>query len=128
MDDCTKRHLESDLSAHSGRTVRVCARNVGTLRIVLDPTGDRGRVELLVTGGESRWTVSDRGTTVAIHGLDLDFVIAKLAAFDTMLTRRGDELVADTGGRSLAEAVAAFVDTLEFVPVLAGLYANNVAA
>ncbi len=128
MDDRTKRHLESTLTAHSGRSVRVCIRNDRTVRIVLDPTGDRGRVELLATGDENHWTVSDRGAIRAIHGLDLDFVISKLAAFDTVLERRGDELVAHTDGQSLAEAVAAFVDTVEFVPVLAGLYANDIAA
>ncbi|MEP1124590.1 MAG: hypothetical protein ABJH68_11945 [Ilumatobacter sp.] len=128
MDERTTRHLESALRAHSGRSVRVGVLDDSTLRVVLDPTGDRGRVDVLATGADSRWTVSDRGATGALHGLDLDFVISKLAAFDTQLTRRGDELVADTDDRSLAEAVAAFVDTLEFVPVLVGLYANDLAA
>ncbi|MGB3736177.1 MAG: hypothetical protein WA964_14560 [Ilumatobacter sp.] len=98
------------------------------IRVVLEPTGDRGRVELVATGSDVRWTVSDRGAVGALYGLELDFVMAKLIGFGTALTRRGDELVTDTDDRSLAEAVAEFVDSIEFVPVLVGLFADELAA
>lgn len=128
MECREEEHLESALTAQCGRTVRVSRCRNDAICVVLEPTGDRGRVELVATGSDHRWTVSDRGAVGGMYGLDLDCVIAKLSAFGTSLSRRGDELVADTDGRSLAEAVAEFVDSIEFVPVLVGLLANELAA
>lgn len=128
MERCEEQHLGSALSAQCGRMVRVSRCPNGAICVVLEPTGDRGRLELMATGSGPRWTVSDRGAVGGLYGLDLDFVIAKLSAFGTSLSRRGGELVADTDDRSLAEAVAEFVDTIEFVPVLAGLFANEPAS
>ncbi len=128
MERCEEQHLGSAITAQCGRMVRVSRCPNGAICVVLEPTGDRGRVELMATGSGHRWTVSDRGAIGELYGLDLDFVIAKLSAFGTSLSRRGGELVAETDDRSLAEAVAEFVDSIEFVPVLAGLFANDLVA
>lgn len=128
MDRHAELNLENALTAHCRRTVRVRQHSDDEIRVVLEPTGDRGRVELVATGSDVRWTVSDRGAVGALYGLELDFVMAKLIGFGTALTRRGDELVTDTDDRSLAEAVAEFVDSIEFVPVLVGLFADELAA
>lgn len=125
MDNHTTHDLESTLTEQCGRPVRVAGCANTSLRIVFDPIDDRGRVDLLATGCGLRWTLTDRGAVGALYDLDLDFVTEKLAEFDTALTRCGEELVADTEDRSLVEAVVAFVDSLEFVPVLAGLFANE---
>lgn len=127
MDIHRERLLGRTLGARCGRTVRVKKLEPDAFRIVLEPTGDRGRVELVAVGSAQRWTVSDRGAVGALYGIDLDLVIEKLTGFGTLLTRRGDELVAETYDRSLAESVAEFVDSIEFVPVLAGLYSFDAA-
>ena len=128
MHSVEEQHLGSELTAHCGREVRVTRLADDAVCVVLEPTGDRGRVELVATGADHRWTVTDRGAIAALYDLDLDFVITKLAGFDTALTRRGNEMVATTESQSLAEFVAEFVDSIEFVPVLAGLFANDLAA
>lgn len=128
MDKRAARHLERILTAQCSRAVKLTERRGGGIGIVLEPTGDRGRVELLALGDVNRWTVSDRGAMKSLYGLDLDFVIAKLAQFDTAIVRRGDEIVTHADDRSLAEAIADLVEVIEFVPVLAGLFANEVAA
>ena len=127
MNIHAERLLGSTLGAQCGRTVRVETLSDDTFRVVLEPTGDRGRVELRVTGAAQRWTVSDRGAIKALYGIDLDLVIDKLTGFGTSLTRRGDELVAETFHRSFAESVAEFVDSIEFVPVLVGLFSTDAA-
>lgn len=128
MDSRKERQLESTLSARYGRPVKVNQRPNQTICIVFEPSGDRGRLELVVAGAGTGWTVSDRGAASAVYGLDIGFVITKLGAFDNALVRRGDEIITHSNGRTLAETVAEFVDSIEFVPVLAGLFANDVAA
>ncbi len=123
-----EQHLGSELTAHCGRQVRVTRIANDAVCVVLEPTGDRGRVELIASGAGHRWTITDRGVVSALYGLDLDFVISKISGFDTALRRRGNEMVATTDDQSLAEFVAEFVDSIEFVPVLAGLFANDRAA
>ena len=125
MDHRAELQLGNALTAHCRRTVRVRQHSDGEICVVLEPTGDRGRVELVVTGSGQQWTITDRGAIGVLYGLDLDFVMSKLVGFGIALTRRGDELVSDTDDRSLAEAIAEFVDSIEFVPVLAGLFANE---
>lgn len=128
MDSKKERQLESTLAARCGRLVKVRQRVENQISIVFEPSRDRGRVELVVVGAGTGWAVSDRGAVAAVYGLDLDFVIAKLAAFDAQLTRRGDELISHSDCRSLAETVAEFVDHIEFAPVIAGLCATDLAA
>ena len=126
MDSQKERQLESTLTEWCARPVKVTQRTNGQICFVFEPSGDRGRVELSVAGAGTEWIVSDRGAVGALYGLDLGFVIDKLAAFDAALIRSGDEIITHSGGRSLAEAVAEFVESIEFVPVLAGLFANQV--
>lgn len=128
MDNRAARHLERILTAQCGRAVKLTERHGGGIGVVLEPTGDRGRVELLALGAVNEWTVSDRGAMKSLYDLDLDFVIAKVAQFDTAIVRRGDEIVTHSDDRSLVEAIAELVEVIEFVPVLAGLFANEVAA
>ena len=128
MDSQRERQLESTLTARYSRPVRVTQRPDQQICVVFEPSGDRGRVGLLVTASGIGWTVSDRGATSAMYGLDLDMVIAKLAPFDASLVRDGDEIVSHSAGRSLAECVAEFVDSIEFVPVLVGLSSMELAA
>lgn len=117
--------LEATLTAQCGRRAAILPLQDGALRIVLEPSGDRGRLELIAAGSCRDWTLTDRGLIGLLFGLDLDVVVEMLADFDTAVTRRGDELVAHTEDRSLTEAVSAFVDNIEIVPVLAGLIANQ---
>ncbi len=128
MDSRSERQLESTLTARYGRPVKVAQRLNDQICIVFEPTQDRGRVELVVASAGVGWTVSDRGATSKLYGLDIDFMITKLAAFDGSLVRRGNEIITISDGRSLAETIAEFVDSIEFVPVLAGLFANDLAA
>lgn len=127
MDIHEERLLGSTLGAHCGRTVRVRKLSRDEFRVVLEPTGDRGRLELRATGAAQRWTVTDRGAIGALYGIDLDLVIEKLNGFGSPITRRGDELVAETSGHSFADSMAEFVDSIEFVPVLAGLFSADAA-
>jgi hypothetical protein len=128
MDSRKERQLELILAARCSRPVKVTQRPNDQICVVFEPSGDRGRVELVVVGAGIGWVVSDRGAIGALYGLDLDFVIAKLTAFDAGLVRRGEEIITHGNGRSFAEAVTEFVDSIEFVPILAGLFANAVAA
>lgn len=128
MDDQKERQLESTLTARCNRSVKVTQRVNGQICIVVEPSGDRGRVELTVVGAGTGWIVSDRGAVGSLYDLDLDFAIAKLTAFDAALVRCGDEIISHSDCRSLSETVAEFVDSIEFVPVLAGLFANEPAA
>ena len=128
MDSQKERQLESTLTARCGRPVKVTQRPNNRVCVVFEPSGDRGRVELTVIGAGTGWTVSDRGSIGAVYGLDLDFLIAKLAPFDADLVRSGDEIISHSHGRSFAEAVAEFVDSIEFAPVLTGLFANQAVA
>lgn len=117
--------LEATLTGQCGRQASIWQRQDGAVRIVLEPSGDRGRLELIAVGSGRDWTLTDRGLIGLLFGLDLDFVVEMLTDFDTVVTRRGSELVAHTDDRSLTEAVSAFVDNIEIVPVLAGLFANQ---
>lgn len=117
--------LEATLTAQCGRRAGVWPRPDSSIRIVLEPSGDRGRLELIAVGSGRDWTLTDRGLIGLVFGLDLDFVVEKLADFNTSVIRRGNELIAHTDDRSLTEAVSAFVDNVEIVPVLAGLFAND---
>lgn len=128
MEHRAAQHHERMLTKQCGRAVKLRERPGGATCVILEPTGDRGRVELIATGSGNSWTVSDRGAMKSLYGLDLDFVIPKLALFDTAATRSGDEIVTHTDDRSLAEAIAEFVEIIEFVPVLAGLFENELAA
>ncbi|MFK7919657.1 MAG: hypothetical protein AB8G14_16400 [Ilumatobacter sp.] len=120
-----QQHLESNIEAQCGRRVSITQRRGDVLRIVLEPTGDRGRVELIAEGSRHDWTITDREMVHSVYGLDLDTVVERLADCDTAITRRGDELVAHTTDRSLIDAVASFVDNIEIIPVLTGLFAND---
>jgi hypothetical protein len=130
MDSRKERQLESVLAARCNRPVKVTQRPNNQICVVFEPSRDRGRVELTVVGAGVGWIVSDRGAVSALYGLDLDldFVIAKLTAFDTALVRRGDEIISHSNGRSFVESAAEFADSIEFVPVLAGLFANQAVA
>ncbi len=130
MNSKKERQLESTLAVRCRRPVKVTQRPNDQICVVLEPSGDRGRVELTVAGAGTGWTVSDRGAVSALYGLDLnlDLVIAKLTAFDSSLVRRGDEIISHSNGRSFVEAAAEFADSIEFVPVLAGLFANQAVA
>ena len=128
MNSLKERQLESTLTARCCRPVKVTQRPDNQICVVFEPSGDRGRVELVVSGSGTGWTVSDRGAFGAQYGLDVDFLIAKLTAFDAVLLRRGDEIITHSSSRSLAEAVAEFVDSIEFGPVLCGLFANQAVA
>lgn len=120
--------LEAMLTAQCGRKASVSPHEDGALRVVLEPSGDRGRLELIAVGSRRDWTLTDRGLIGLLFDLDLDSVVDMLADFDTAMTRRGNELVAHTDDRSFVEAVSAFVDNVEIVPVLAGLIANHQVA
>jgi len=128
MDSRKEQELESKIGARCGRPVKVMQRENNQISVVFEPCSDRGRVELTVVGAGIGWTVSDRGATGALYGLDIDVVIAKLEVFDAGLVRRGDEIISQSGGRSFVESVAEFVDSIEFVPVLVGLFANESVA
>lgn len=125
MNSEKERQLESTLTARCGRPVKVMQRPNDDICVVFEPCDDRGRVELTVVGAGIGWVVSDRGAIGVLYGLDLDFVIAKLTAFDAALERRGDEIISHSHGRSFVECVAEFADNIEFAPVLAGLFANQ---
>ena len=128
MNSLKEQQLESTLTARCCRPVKVTQRPNNQICVVFEPSGDRGRVELVVIGAGTGWTVSDRGAFGALYGLDVDFVIAKLTALDADLVRRGDEIITHSNSRSLPEAVAEFVDSIEFGPVLCGLFANQAVA
>ncbi len=128
MDSRKERQLESTLTARYGRPVKVTQRLGDRISIVFEPTRDRGRVELVAAGAGAGWMVSDRGAASRLYGLDIDAVISRLAAFDNSLTRRDNEIITFSDGRSLAETIAEFADSIEFIPVLAGLFANDIAA
>ena len=125
MNSQKERQLESTLAVRCDRPVKVSQRPNDDICVVFEPSGDRGRIELTVVGAGTGWIVSDRGATKSLYGLDVDFVTAKLDAFDAALVRRGDEIISHSNGRSFVETVAEFTDSIEFVPILSGLFANQ---
>ena len=121
-------YLESELTSLCGRTVALTQSHPETLRLVLEPVDDRGRMELFAYVANNKWTVSDRGVHAEQYGEHLSFVIDKLNEFGTPVLRDGDALIADTRDLSFVESVAQFVSNMEFIPVLAGLWADQPAA
>ena len=124
----TKRHellnLEADLALRCGRTVALHHTDIATFRIVLDPVDDRGRIDLLATRSGDRWTISDRGVNVDLHGHEIGLVLTMLRDIDAPLGRDGDALIARVDDDAFVDAVAAFVEHMEFIPVLVGLWSE----
>ena len=120
-------YLESELTSLCGRKVSLTQSQPETLRLVLEPVGDRGRLELFAFVANNKWTVSDRGVNAETYGAQLAFIVDKLNEFGTPVLHDGDALVADTRDLSFVESVAQFVSNMEFIPVLAGLWAEEPA-
>jgi|GEM_PF-4351070 len=121
-------YLESELTQLCDRQVGVSQPSGSTIRFVLEPVGDRGRLELTARLEGTAWVVSDRGFTAAVHGAELSFIDEKFAEFGCRIRRRDDELIADLRDESFADSIAQFVASLDFVPVLAGFWASDLAA
>lgn len=121
-------YIQAALADRCGRTASVSQATRTSLRIVLEPVGDRGRLDLLATLDGDRWKVNDRGMTARAFPDDFAFIVAKLAEIDTPVWIDGQTIGADADDVSLVESVAQFVSNIEFIPVLAGLWSAALTA
>lgn len=125
MNSQEHRHLEIALAERCARTVKVTQFDRAVLRIVLQPVGDRGRIDLIASFDGRGWTTSDRGMHARLLGDDLEFILAKLGEIATPVERDGDNIIAAADDVSFVESIAQFVNMLEFIPVLAGLWSSD---
>jgi hypothetical protein len=119
------RHLEVALTERCGRAVNVSEGEQGVLHIVLEPVGDRGRTDIAASFANGAWSLNDRGVNARHLSAEFDFILAKLDEIGSPLMREGDTIVDVANDVSFVESVAHFVDSLEFIPVLAGLWSNS---
>lgn len=119
------RYLEAALSERCGRVVNVSQVDRTSVRIVLEPVEDRGRVDLVAAFDGDGWSVNDRGLNAILLREEFDFILTKLEEIGSPVTRDGDTIVAVVTDASFVESVAQFVCNLEFIPVLAGLWSNH---
>jgi hypothetical protein len=125
MNNQEHRHLEIALAERCGRAVSVSQVERSTLRLVLEPIGDRGRVDLIASLDAHGWTVNDRGVNARLLDHEFEFILRKLEEIGTPVARKGDTIVAVANDVSFVESIAQFVSNLEFIPVLAGLWSND---
>lgn len=125
-DDLLK--LEADLARRCGRIVALHPTDTATVRIVLDPIHDKGRIDLLATRTGDMWTISDRGVHVDVYGHEINHVLTMLRDIDVPLGRDGDAIVVSVDDAAFVDTVAAFVEHMEFIPVLIGLWSEASAA
>ncbi len=129
MNESERRRLADALRDRCGRNVHLGVLGRSALRLVLEPTGDRGRLDLVARYERNqRWTISDRGVHARRHRKDFDFVMAKLEEIGTPVWKQGEAIVTDATDASLVESIAQFVSNIEFIPVLVGLWSNDLTA
>ena len=119
------RYLEEALSERCGRVANVNRVDRTSIRIVLEPVDDRGRVDVIASFDDDGWSVNDGGLNAVLLDSEFDFIVMKLEEIGSPIRRDGNTISAVVSEVSFIESVAQFVSNLEFIPVLAGLWSNH---